>query len=327
MNEFQFVVALSALMFISISVYRYRILHFKTPHKNHEEYCGELYAVGKSVVAYKKASQQEGEKPRTIICMHGWLEDHRYFSELYKPQDGELIFINSCDYHAPVKNKPIKNASWQALIPFDECTIEYDAAVLIQAVENLSSHHNILLHGHSRGGAVVIEAIKQAPQLFAEAQVILEAPILPEAPVSKFHNLPKWLDIMASKAILLVFPFLVYRLAKSELSYSTIKKMGPVNERKTHLLQGLLFSAKSAGVLMRNVKNMLSWPLQNRMDILGNVKGGYILLGARDSVLSKRLMLRSANRAGSHLQVIQTKNSSHFISLDIPSEIKSLDLS
>jgi len=324
MTVLQIVLALVVALFIVVGLYRYRIVHHKTSNKSHEDFSGVLYQVGKSVVAYQGASEAKENNKRTLVCMHGWLEDHRYFSDLYTSDDGELIFINSCDYHAPVKGQEILNASWQTKNPYPECTIEYDAAVLIQAVKNLASHDEILLHGHSRGGAVVTEAIKQAPELFANATVILEAAILPEAPVSKTHKLPKVVDFMVSKAILFVLPFVTHHLAKKGMAYGQIKKMGPVNDRKTHLIKNMFSSAKSASVLLRNVENMVQWPMQNKMSVLENVKRGYILVGARDAVLSRRLMLKSAHKSIGNMQVVQTKDSNHFISLEIPSQVKSL---
>ncbi len=326
MTQFQSIFSLIIGTAICIHLFRLRLINSKTQAKNHEDFSGELLQVGKSVVAYQKADESVTTNKQTIVCMHGWLEDHRYFSELYTSKDAELIFINSCDYHVPNKNRAPVEANWQSANPYPECTIEYDAAVLIMAVKHLASHSEILLHGHSRGGAVVIEAIKQAPELFADAQVILEAPILPEAPIGSQYR-SKLVTAVVSKVIMYVFPFVAFVLAKKGLPSSAINKMGPLNERKSHLLNGLFFSATSAGVLMRNLKNMMDWPLQNKMTLLDNIQNGCILVGSSDSVLSRRLMMNSANKNKGNIEVIQTKQSSHFISLDIPEQVKTLNFS
>ncbi len=337
--NFQIICALVVGIAICIHLFRLRLLSIKTQPKNHEDFFGQLLQVGKSVVAYQKEDDSLTTNKQTIVCMPGWLEDHRYFSEIYTPKDAELIFINSCDYHGPSKDKTPVKVQWQINIPYPECTIEYDAAVLIMAVKNLASHKKVLLHGHCRGGAVVIEAVKQAPELFSQAQVILEAPILPEAPVgvqtpSKFINGPvgvqtpsKIINALVSKVIMYTFPFVAHALAKKGLPTSLLKNMGPLNSRKSHLLKGLFFSAKSAAVLMKNMDNMMDWPLQNKMSLLDNIKGGHILLGSSDSVLSRRLMIRSIHKNKGNLNIVNTKHSSHFISLDIPEQVSTLNFS
>jgi len=326
MESFQIISALMVGIAICIHLVRVRILNIKTPAKNHEVFSGQLLQVGKSVVAYQKEDDSLTTNKQTIVCMHGWLEDHRYFSEIYTPKDAELIFINSCDYHSPNKDKTPVKAQWQTNIPYPDCTIEYDAAVLIMAVKNLASHKKVLLHGHSRGGAVVIEAIKQAPELFSQTRVILEAPILPEAPVC-VQTPSKFINALGSKVIMYTFPFVAHGLAKKGLPKFVIENMGPLNPRKSHLLKGLFFSAKSTAVLMKNLDNMIDWPLQNNMSLLDNIKGGYILLGSCDCVLSRRLMIKSINKNKGNLNVINTKHSSHFISLDIPAQVSRLSFS
>ncbi len=307
-----------------IHILRYFIKHAKTKALNHQDFDGDLYQVGQSAVAYQADNGATDTPKRTVVCMHGWLEDQRYFSKVHHNKNDELILINSCGYHLPNTQRSTKAASWQTPNPYPKCTIEYDAAVLIMAVKNLASHSNLVLHGHSRGGAVVIEAIKQAPALFEQAHVILEASILPEATVSRTHKFPKIVDKVLTNTILYVFPFIAFYMSKKTLSASTIKGMGLVNKENRGLLSGMLACAKSAVVLQRNIENMLEWPLKNKMHILDNVKSGYILVGARDAVLSRRLMLKTAQKHRGALKIINTENSSHFISLDIPGQVKSL---
>ncbi len=307
-----------------IHILRYFIQNAKTQALNHQDFDGDLYQIGESVVAFQADNGATDTPKRTVVCMHGWLEDQRYFSKVHHNKNDELILINSCGYHLPNTKRSTKAANWQTPNPYAKYTIEYDAAVLIMAVKNLASHANLVLHGHSRGGAVVIEAIKQAPDLFAQAHVILEASILPEATVSRTHQYPKIIDKVLTNIILYVFPFIAFYMSKKTLSATTIKGMGLVNKENGFLLSGMLACAKSAIVLQHNIENMLVWPLKNKMHILENVKSGYILLGARDTVLSRRLMLKTAQKHRGALKIINTENSSHFISLDIPGQVKSL---
>jgi pimeloyl-ACP methyl ester carboxylesterase len=323
MTDFQITSIIIICVIVLIHTLRYIIKHTKIKAVNHQDFDGDLYQVGQSCVAYQPANNSTDIPKRTIVCMHGWLEDQRYFSPVHNNKNDELILINSCGYHLPNTQRSTKAATWQTPNPYPICTIEYDAAVLIMAVKNLASHSNLVLHGHSRGGAVIIEAIKQAPTLFAQAHVILEASILPEATVSKVQSYPKIVERILTPIILYIFPFIAYYLFKKTLSASTLKGMGLVNNENGFLLSGMSACAKSADVLQRNIENMLEWPLKNKMNILDNAKSGYILVGARDAVLSRRSMLKSANKHRGTLNIIHTEQSSHFISLDIPGQVKS----
>jgi|GEM_PF-131903 len=325
MTQFQVVTLIVVGFMIFIHMVRSIIMRVKNPPKNHQDFAGDLLQVGKCVVAYQGASNPDVNPKRTVVCMHGWLEDHRYFTKIYNANNGpmdELILINSCDYHMPNTTREASPVAWHTPNPYPECTIEYDAAVLIMAVKNLASSSNIVLHGHSRGGAVVVEAIKQAPKLFAQAQVILEAPMLPEATVARAHKLPKMVSRVLSKFAVYIFPFAMFYLSRKQ---GPTAITGGADHNKRILLSGLFFSAKNAGVLVRNFENMLAWPLQNKMDILDGVRSGCILVGEKDTILSRRLLLKSASKLKSNIDVIQTQKTGHFISLDIPEQVKSLN--
>jgi len=309
------------ILVICIHLWRKYLLLKKTCIKNHEDFNGDLYQVGHSIVAHVKNT---GPSHKTIICMHGWLADYRYFTQLYTAIDGELILINSCDYHAANKNiTPIKPA-WEIENPYNKHTIEYDAAVLIQAVKNLASTNELLLHGHSRGGAVVLEAIKQNQELFRNATVILEAPVLPEAPFVKTNKRPKEFNDLISYIIMYPFPFIVAWLARFGIPDFVFKSILPMNERKKHLMLGTWNNHKYIKVLLDNLTNLNDWTLTNKVNLFDTIKKGYIVIGSKDDVLSRDLMLKTANRSKNNITVIESKNSSHFVTLDIPEQVKSL---
>ena len=88
------------ILVICIHLFRKYLLRKETSIKNHEDFNGDLYHVGHSIMAHVKNT---GLCDKTIICMHGWLEDYRYFTQLYTSNDGEIILINSCDYNAANK--------------------------------------------------------------------------------------------------------------------------------------------------------------------------------------------------------------------------------
>ncbi|WP_114326411.1 alpha/beta hydrolase [Candidatus Colwellia aromaticivorans] len=306
---------------ICIHFWRKHLLLKETSVQNHEDFNGDLYQVGHSIVAHVKNT---GPSDKTIICMHGWLFDYRYFTQLYTANDGELILINSCDYHAANKNiSPIK-ATWQIENSYDRDTIEHDAAVLIQAVKNLASTDELLLHGHSRGGAVVLEAIKQNQALFKNATVILEAPVLPEAPLIKANKRFKAFNEVISYIIMYPFPFIVAWLSRFGIPDFAFKNVRPMNARKKHLMLGMFNNHKNIKVLLNNFENINTWTLVNRVDLFDGINKGYILIGSQDAVLSRDLMLKVANRSENNITVIESNNSSHFLTLDIPEQVKSL---
>ncbi len=89
--------------------------------------------------------------------MPGFLEDVRYFLELYRDRNCELILINNANYHCPFEEAESAVVDWpQNEIPVG--TIAHDVFVVAQVLERLVTTKSIVLHGHFRGGAVVIEA-------------------------------------------------------------------------------------------------------------------------------------------------------------------------
>ena len=299
-----------------------------TTARNHEDFSGTLFQIDRSVVAYQP---QEGKADadqnidqsadRSIICMHGWLEDHRYFTGTYTPEDGELILINSCDYHVPVLNQTPKVEAWSNIIGYPARTIEYDAAVLIRAVENLATSDNLRLHGHSRGGAVVLEALKQRPELFKNAEVILEAPILPEATIITRRVKNEKINKLIVRALSYPFPFIAALLNKYGLPEKAKSRMGRGPIRKRLIVDGLFNSPKQVDVLVDNIRNMQDWPLRNSVDLFDLANRGTFLIPAWDNVLSKKRMLASANRNKGNMAVIETKDTSHFVTIDNPTLI------
>ena len=49
-------------------------------------------------------------------------------------------------------------------------------ALMLRALEHLPRSPIVRVHGHSRGGAVVLEAASMRPELFKDVEVLLEAP-------------------------------------------------------------------------------------------------------------------------------------------------------
>ncbi len=151
-----------------------------------EMFSGRVYRVGRGAVSVRNHS---GTAAHTVIGVHGFLENHCYFTQAYDgPPTTELILLTCSNYHIPVNGVTPENPAWEVPIKHLEGTIEYDACILNQSLQNLPSTENIRIHGHSRGGgAVILEAIRQWPELYENVEVVLEAPVLP--PQGKLHAL------------------------------------------------------------------------------------------------------------------------------------------
>jgi pimeloyl-ACP methyl ester carboxylesterase len=124
------------------------------------------YDVGSAVII-----ERNGPAPwATVICMPGFLEDPRYFLHTYADPDLQLILLSSADYHVPFAGLKRQPAPWARTPTVEPGTIEYDAIVLVQALEHLPRTTSIRVHGHSRGGAVALEAASLRPDLFRDVE-------------------------------------------------------------------------------------------------------------------------------------------------------------
>lgn len=143
-----------------------------------EMFSGQVYLVGQGAVSVRNHS---GDALHTVIGVHGYLANHCYFTQLYDEPTTELILLTCSNYHIPVNGVTPEDAAWQS--PIDELagTIGYDAEILIQALELLPSSEHVRVHGHSRGGAVILEAATRRPDLFHDVELLLEALPCPRA--------------------------------------------------------------------------------------------------------------------------------------------------
>ena len=286
----------------------------QSPH-NHESFSGKIFTAGQATIAYRLAST---EANATVIAMPGFLEDHRYFTGLYGDPGIELILINSCNYHPPVIPSQQESCGFFNSQGFDLGSVEYDAAVLNWAMENLVTTNHVRLHGHSRGGAVVLEAIKQKPDLHKESEVVLEAPVLPQA---KGH--PS-LELAFGRVGLYLLPLFVPLIKRAPANLYLPILYRPLNERKKTLLPGLFYNPKNYRTILDNIHSLERWMNENSLSIYKNVKSGVILISEKDTILDRASMLVSAQQAGGKISVIETQGTSHFLSLDDPCAVPAL---
>lgn len=297
---------------ILVAFARRGLLNYPVRRRNREAFDGVVYLAGKAAIAMRSA----GENPRaTVIGMHGFCEDPRYFTEYYSDPDIQLILISSCDYHMPFTGGRLEKADWAGAPWAMEGSIEYDARALVQALENLPRSDTIRVHGHSRGGAVVLEAAALHPELFANVEVVLEAPVLPQGrSVTPLSPVLFWLG-----------PFVAVLWRLMPISPLNRRAYGSLeNPRKRELLAGLPFNAKRASTLIANMRYMDAWMRVRQHDIYRSLQRGVVLVPEKDRVLEPEAMRQSARQVGSGVEVVPVAGSSHFVLMDCPQAIPAL---
>lgn len=289
-----------------------RLLYRVGAPRQIEEFQGVIYRVGQAAVAERKGS----DDPRaTVIAMHGYLENPCYFTRYYDDPGIQLIVLASGDYHVPFTGAEYRNAGWEATPMQVLGTIEYDAAVLVQVLEHLPKTKSIRVHGHSRGGAVVLEAAARRPDLFRDVEVILEAPVLPRGKPS--------LPVIPGTLWVVPYFFLLWR--KRPLSPFNRHIYGRLDDpRKRSVIEALPFNPRRLITATRNLRSLAAWMKDRDVGMYGNVERGAILIADNDHVLAPDAMRASALKAEGRLRVIEVSNCSHFVLYDRPDAIPPL---
>ncbi len=272
-----------------------------------EMFSGRVYRVGKGAVSVRNHS---GKAEQTVIGVHGFLENHCYFTQAYEAPTTELILLTCCNYHIPVNGVTPESPDWEVPIKHLEATIEYDACILIQALTNLPSTDNIRVHGHSRGGAVILEAVRQRPELFENVEVVLEAPVLPQG---KLHALVTTLLEPVSHGM---WPWLIRLIDSAPSSAYGQTFFGKMNPRKKVLLSRLFTATKDHLTLVRNIENIMDWMERTDTAVYQHVRHGTFLISQVDRILDRGAMLNSARQSPTTMRIVETNAPSHFITLD-----------
>jgi pimeloyl-ACP methyl ester carboxylesterase len=300
--------ALIVVATVLVLAARRALLRAEYPQLHHEPFDGALYRVGHAAVAERRV----GEPRAAVIAMHGFVEDMRYFTRLYEDPSIQLIVLTSCGYHVAVTDAAFDEAAWAKAPDAPFGTIAYDAAVLVQALEHLPRAKTVRVHGHSRGGAVVLEASMARPDLFADVEVVLEAPVLPQAkPRVEANALALWL-----------YPFVVPLWKRAPFAPQVRPIFGSLDDaRKRLLLSGLPHNPKRISTFVTNVSDLQAWMRERDASAFAHVRRGVVLVPSRDSVLDPVSMRESAKRAEPALEVVHVEGASHFITLDRPDAV------
>lgn len=282
-----------------------------------EMFSGRVYTVGKGAVSVRNHS---GKAENTVIGVHGFLENHCYFTQSYQDATTELILLTCSNYHIPVSGPSPEPAPWEVPIKSLEATIEYDASILNQAMENLPTTDNVRVHGHSRGGAVVLEAIRQRPELYKNADIVLEASVLPQG---QLHPLVNALLEPVSHGM---WPWVIRFINSTPSSSYGQSFFGKMNARKKQLLNKLFTATKDHLTIVRNIENIMEWMEKTSFDVYEHINHGTFLIPKVDRILDRAAMLTSAENSPNSVRIIETEASSHFVTLDSHEWLPSLDM-
>lgn len=272
-----------------------------------EMFSGRVYRVGRGAVSVRNHS---GTATQTVIGVHGFLENHCYFTQAYEAPTTELILLTCSNYHIPVNGVTPETPDWEVPIKHPEATIEYDACILNQALANLPTTDKIRLHGHSRGGAVILEAVAQHPELYDNIEIILEAPVLPQG---KLHALVTTLLEPVSHGM---WPWLIRLINSAPSSAYGQTFFGKMNARKKQLLSSLFSATRDHLTIVRNIENIMAWMERTDTAIYNDVRHGTFLIPRVDRILDRTAMLASARHSPTTMRIVETEAPSHFITLD-----------
>jgi hypothetical protein len=272
-----------------------------------EMFSGRVYRVGNGAVSVRNHS---GDAKQTVIGVHGFLENHCYFTQAYEAPTTELILLTCSNYHIPVNGVTPESPDWEVPIKHLDGTIEYDACILNLAMAKLPSTDNIRLHGHSRGGAVILEAARQAPELYENVEVVLEAPVLPQGKLSAL------VTAVLEPVSHGMWPWVIRLINSAPSSAYGQTFFGKMNPRKKQLLSKLFSSTRDHLTIVRNIENLMAWMQSTNASAYENIRYGTFLIPAVDRILDREAMIRSARQSPTTMRIVETQAPSHFITLD-----------
>ncbi|MEH6558405.1 MAG: alpha/beta hydrolase [Oceanicoccus sp.] len=321
------ITVLTYLALITIAIHLFRQYWFdkSLPQVHSMNFDGELFHIGETSIAIKRPA---GTATKTLICFPGFLEDQRYFLALYDEggyvdKGYELILVNNANYHSPFIQKNVTPLQWD-YNPYPVGTIEHDGFIVAQVVKKLPHSSDIFIHGHSRGGAVVLEAGRQFPELMKSDEnnitAILEAAVVPQGTQATGTPHP-----IITSLTLYLLP-LVFGLSRniSDRRLQKLPMMKPTTPVKTHLIKTIFCNTKSYATCVENFRNIIEWQQQTFYDLYQNYDNIVVLIGERDDVLSVETMKASAiegAKLNQNLTIIETTETNHFISLEKPETV------
>lgn len=306
------------LVVVLISVLRRVLANRVWAPPDGEDFRGTMLRLGENLVALPDRSHLPPEvvSRTTVVCFPGFLEDMRYFLEVHRDTPARLILINNANYQNPFRGTPVSTPEWFKGNPHRVGTIAHDAYCLNQVLEHMTGPGRVVVHGHSRGGAVVLEAGHQQPEQAADVEAILEAAVVPHGRL--YGNGEKRLQPVG----FYLFPFvlaLMRVLGPSRLLNSPM--MWVTNETKNAIVATIPFTPRQYATAEINSRNIIAWQASATYQYYEHYRRTTLFVGQRDGVLCREAMLASAAHSQA-VTVVETSGTDHFISLESPDTIR-----
>lgn len=284
-----------------------------------EAFNGTLLRLGNNLIGLLDRSHLPAASvsQTTLVCFPGFLEDMRYFLEVHRDTPARLIVINNANYQNPFRHSAVATPSWFTGNPHPLGTIAHDAYCVNLVLEHMTGAERVVLHGHSRGGAVVLEAGNQRPDLTRNKEVILEAAVVPRGRL--FDNGEKKLQPVG----LYLFPII---LSLMRILPESLRLKSPMmwvsNPTKDKIIAAIPFTPRQYATAEINSANIIEWQASASYACYEHSRRVTLYVGQRDSILCREAMLASASRS-SAVTVIETSGTDHFISLESADIIRS----
>jgi len=305
---------LPALVLVARRVLAYRVW----PVPAGEPFQGSMLRLGHNLVCLPDRSHlPAGPVGRTtLVCFPGFLEDMRYFLDVHRNTPARLIIINNANYQNPFCGVTPSIPGWFKGNPHALGTIAHDAYCLNQVLEHMTGPERVVVHGHSRGGAVVLEAGVQAPERARDVDALLEAAVVPRGRL--FGGGERRLEPVG----FFLFPFVLslLRVLPARLLLDS-PMMWVTNDIKNRIVAALPFTPRQYATAVINSRNIIQWQAAADYGSYGNYRRTTLFVGERDGVLCRTAMLESAARSGA-VDVVETTGTDHFISLEAPDIIR-----
>lgn len=281
------------------------------PGPSREPFSGDCYRVADARIYVQRPVTARS----TVVAVHGFLESPAYFTALYDLPEVEVVLVGSADYHPALDPRSETVAPWGVRPLAPAGTIAHDAEVLAQAMEHLISTRCVRVHGHSRGGAVVLEAARQRPDLFRTGEILLEAPLLPGVR-------PVWTP---PRAVIELLPWLLPLWRRRPINHRNQSLWGALDDaRKRRLVGNLPFNPRRAVTVRRNLLDIDEWCRRADAGMWRKLGATRVLVPGDDRVLEPASMQVSAEQGGAHVRVEAVSGTSHFVALDRPTAIPPL---
>ena len=284
-----------------------------------EDFNGSMLTLGNNLVCCPDRSHLPPDvvSQTTLICFPGFVEDMRFFLEVHRDTPARLIIVNNANYHNPFNCEPDPPPQWHVENPYPVGTIAHDAHCVNQVLEHMTGEERVVLHGHSRGGAVVLEAGIQKPERAKGIEAILEAAVVPQGKL--VDDGEKKLQPVG----LYLFPFV---FALMRILPESIRLKSPMmwvtNATKEEIVAAIPFTPRQYATAVVNSANIIDWQVRTGYESYDNFKQVTLFVGQRDSVLSRSAMMNSAAQSLT-VNIVETTGTDHFISLEDPASIRS----